>query len=99
DSSRPPRTGGSTVDELSRPLSRRRLLQLTAGGLGAAAVGSRAALGARRASTLKMWWWGQQEAVGIQKWLNDTLKKFQQQDGVKVSATLMDTNNVIPQFT
>src|SRR4051794_764928 len=46
-----------------------------------------------------MWWWGQQEAVGIQKWLNDTLAKFEKQSGVKVSATLMDTNNVIPQFT
>src|SRR3954454_19476799 len=92
-------TGGSTVDELSRPLSRRRLLRLTAGGVGAAAVGPLAARAAGRASTLKMWWWGQQEAVGIQKWLNDTLAKFEKQSGVKVSATLMDTNNVIPQFT
>ena len=46
-----------------------------------------------------MWWWGQQEAVGIQRWMNDTLKKFQQRNGVKVAATLMDTSNVIPQFT
>src|SRR3954451_24768495 len=92
-------TGGSTVDELSRPLSRRRLLRRTAGGVGAAAIGPLAARAAGRASTLKMWWWGQQEAVGIQKWLNDTLAKFEKQSGVKVSATLMDTNNVIPQFT
>ena len=61
-----------------------------------AAVGSSAA---QRASTLKMWWWGQQEAVGIQRWMTDTLKKFQQRNGVKVAATLMDTSNVIPQFT
>ena len=95
------------MEEVTRPLSRRRLLQLTAGGVGAMALarglavadGAHAALAAQRASTLKMWWWGQQEAVGIQKWMTDTLKKFQQQDGVKVSATLMDTNNVIPQFT
>jgi len=51
------------------------------------------------AGTLKMWWWGQQEAVGIQRWMNDTLTKFNKKYGVKVNATLMDTNNVIPQFT
>jgi len=94
------------VDELSRPLSRRRLVQLTAGGLGAAAFGP--ALAARagtsraayaKATTLKMWWWGQQEAVGIQKWMDDTLAKFKAKTGTTVRATLMDTNNVIPQFT
>lgn len=98
------------MEQLDQPLSRRRLLQLTAGGVSAVALaralavadGAHAALGssaAQRASTLKMWWWGQQEAVGIQRWMTDTLKKFQQRNGVKVAATLMDTNNVIPQFT
>ena len=98
------------MEELDQPLSRRRLLQLTAGGVSAVALaralavadGAHAALGssaAQRASTLKMWWWGEQEAVGIQRWMNDTLKKFQQRNGVKVAATLMDTSNVIPQFT
>ena len=94
------------MDELTRPLSRRRLLQLTAGGLGAAALSpalaARAATsGATRAqaATLKMWWWGQQEAVGIQKWMDDTLAKFKAKSGDTVQATLMDTNNVIPQFT
>ena len=98
------------MEELDQPLSRRRLLQLTAGGVSAVALaralavadGAHAALGssaAQRASTLKMWWWGQQEAVGIQRWMTDTLKKFQQRNGVKVAATLMDTSNVIPQFT
>jgi multiple sugar transport system substrate-binding protein len=96
----------STVEELNRPLSRRRLLQLTAGGLGAATLAragsAHAALaraGGMHAGTLKMWWWGQQEAVGIQRWMNDTLAKFNTKYGVKVNATLMDTNNVIPQFT
>ena len=98
------------MEQLDQPLSRRRLLQLTAGGVSAVALaralavadGAHAALGssaAQRASTLKMWWWGQQEAVGIQRWMTDTLKKFQQRNGVKVAATLMDTSNVIPQFT
>ena len=52
---------------VTRPLSRQRLLQLTAGGVGAMAVarglaaadGAQAAWAAQRASTLKMWWWGQ----------------------------------------
>src|SRR5206468_8018583 len=52
-----------------------------------------------RAATLKMWWWGQQEAVGIQKWMTDTLAKFKARTGITVQPTLMDTNNVIPQFT
>jgi multiple sugar transport system substrate-binding protein len=97
------------VEELSSPLSRRRLLQLTAGGLAAAALGpvltaragtrSAAQTAAARATTLKMWWWGQQEAVGIQKWMDDTLKKFKTKTGNSVAATLMATDNVIPQFT
>lgn len=95
------------MEELTRPLSRRRLLHLTAAGIGTATlarVGSaQAALSAatalRAAATLKMWWWGQQEAVGIQRWMNDTLAKFEKRYGVKVNATLMDTNNVVPQFT
>jgi ABC-type glycerol-3-phosphate transport system substrate-binding protein len=98
------------VDELSRPLSRRRLLELTAGGVGAATLGpllasagsAQAALaraGTARAATLKMWWWGQQEAVGIQKWMTDTLAKFKARTGITIQPTLMDTNNVIPQFT
>ena len=46
-----------------------------------------------------MWWWGQQEAVGIQTWMDDTIKKFKAQTGSSVSPTLMDTAQVIPQFT
>src|SRR5207302_7348793 len=38
-------------------------------------------------------------AVGIQKWVDDTLKKFKIQTGNSVQATLMSTDNVIPQFT
>ena len=92
------------MEELNRPLSRRRLLQLTAGGVGAATFGralsaADVAFGAPKAATLKMWWWGQQEAVGIQRWMTDTLRKFQQQTGIKINSTLMATSNVIPQFT
>jgi raffinose/stachyose/melibiose transport system substrate-binding protein len=54
---------------------------------------------AKRGDELKLWWWGEQEAVGITKWLDDVRAKFEQQTGVKIKATLMDTDNVVPQFT
>jgi multiple sugar transport system substrate-binding protein len=48
----------------------------------------------------KMWWWGEQEAVGIQQWMDETIAKFKEQSGgATVDATLMDTDAVIPQFT
>jgi ABC-type glycerol-3-phosphate transport system substrate-binding protein len=48
---------------------------------------------------IKMWWWGEQEAVGTQKWVDDTIAKFKEESGTTVEATLMDTDVVIPQFT
>ena len=33
-----------------------------------------------------MWWWGEQEAVGIQAWMDDTIKKFKAQTGSSVVA-------------
>jgi raffinose/stachyose/melibiose transport system substrate-binding protein len=97
--------------QLRSRLSRRALLARSAGlaGTGAAAcllsgcrggsepAGGRPAAG--RSAALKMWWWGEQEAVGITKWLDDTIAKFKTQTGVAISPTLMDTDNVIPQFT
>jgi raffinose/stachyose/melibiose transport system substrate-binding protein len=92
------------MDELlAHEMNRRRLLKMVAGG--AAAAGLAPLLGASPASArssagnIKMWWWGQQEAVGIQTWMDDTIKKFKAQTGSSVSPTLMDTSNVIPQFT
>jgi len=46
-----------------------------------------------------MWWWGEQEATGITRWLDDTIAKFRTETGVSITPTLMDTDNVIPQFT
>jgi raffinose/stachyose/melibiose transport system substrate-binding protein len=92
------------MDELlAQAITRRRLVQMAAGG--AAAAGLAPLLGATPASAkssagnIKMWWWGQQEAVGIQTWMDDTIKKFKAQTGSSVDATLMDTSQVIPQFT
>ena len=88
--------------ESERALSRRRLLQVggaaATGALLAPQLASAAGSGAR-AGSIKMWWWGQQEAVGIQKWMDDTIAGFKQKTGATVSPTLMDTAQVIPQFT
>jgi raffinose/stachyose/melibiose transport system substrate-binding protein len=89
------------MDELlAQEMNRRRLLKM-AGGAAAAglALGASPAWAKPSAGNIKMWWWGQQEAVGIQTWMDDTIKKFKAQTGSSVSPTLMDTSQVIPQFT
>jgi raffinose/stachyose/melibiose transport system substrate-binding protein len=48
---------------------------------------------------LSMWWWGEQEAIGIQKWVDETIAGFQTETGYTVDPLLMDTSQVIPQFT
>ena len=85
---------------LAQEMNRRRLLKM-AGGAAAAGLAFGAAPASARTSAgnIKMWWWGEQEAVGIQTWMDDTIKKFKAQTGSSVSPTLMDTAQVIPQFT
>ena len=39
-----------------------------------------------------MWWWGEQEAIGIQKWVDETLAQFQDQAGYAIDPLLMDTS-------
>jgi multiple sugar transport system substrate-binding protein len=48
---------------------------------------------------ISMWWWGEQEAIGVQKWVDETLAAFKEQTGTSVDPLLMDTSQVIPQFT
>ena len=85
---------------LAQEMNRRRLLKM-AGGAAAAGLAFGAAPASARTSAgdIKMWWWGEQEAVGIKAWMDDTIKKFKAQTGSSVSPTLMDTAQVIPQFT
>ena len=64
---------------------------------GSTAAGSTAAA---PAGDIKMWWWGEQEAVGIQKWMDDVMsRRSPPSEAASVDATLMDTDQVIPQFT
>jgi raffinose/stachyose/melibiose transport system substrate-binding protein len=48
--------------------------------------------------SLDMWWWGEQEAVGITKWVDETNRLFNEENGVDVKTNLLDTGQVIPQF-
>jgi raffinose/stachyose/melibiose transport system substrate-binding protein len=49
--------------------------------------------------TLKMWWWGEPEAIGIQKWVDETIAKFKDEANYVIDPLLMDTVQVVPQFT
>ena len=74
------------MDELpAHAMNRRRLLRLAAGGAAAAGLapllGAAPASARSKAANIKMWWWGEQEAVGIQAWMDDTIKKFKAQTG------------------
>ena len=92
------------MEDLTRPLSRRELLRISAAGAGFATLGPfLAACGGDdseptassgdggRGGELKMWWWGEQEAVGIQSWVDATIGKFKTANGTAVTPTLMDT--------
>lgn len=90
-------------------ISRRKLLQVGAGALaaaGAAPLLGRTPLGVQGASAqdlptgqnLKMWWWGEQEAPGLEGWLNESIGLWQTQSGNTIEPTLQDTSVVISEF-
>lgn len=45
-----------------------------------------------------MWWWGETEAVGITKWVDETNALFKEQTGVDVKTNLLDVSVVISDF-
>jgi ABC-type glycerol-3-phosphate transport system substrate-binding protein len=45
-----------------------------------------------------MWWWGETEAVGITKWVDETNGLFTDQTGVDVNTNLLDVSVVISDF-
>jgi len=48
--------------------------------------------------TLKMWWWGEQEAPGLQAWVDESVELYKQQTGNTIETTLQDTSVVISEF-
>ncbi len=93
-----------------RGRSRREFLKLAAGGLAAAGAGALLQGTARlagasplprpRASggTLVMWWWGEQEAPGLEGYVKQSIQMYKEKTGWSVDATLEDTGVVISQF-
>jgi ABC-type glycerol-3-phosphate transport system substrate-binding protein len=77
--------------------SRRQLLKGSAAlGAGAALGGLLPALSAQAdATTLNMWWWGEQELPGLQAFLDDSVKNY---SAATVKTMLQDTAVVISQF-
>jgi multiple sugar transport system substrate-binding protein len=48
---------------------------------------------------LVVWWWGEQEAPGAQKFMDETIQKYQEaHPNVKIEAVLQSTDALIPSF-
>ncbi len=86
-------------------LSRRDFLKLT--GLGAIGFhpffrapwdGLGSSLARQSGVTLKMWWWGEQEAPGLEKYVKESIDLYQKKTGNTIEPTLQDTSVVISEF-
>ena len=53
---------------------------------------------AQAPTTIKMWWWGEQEAPGLEKWLKASADMYKENSGNTVEMTLQDNASVIPEF-
>ena len=63
------------------------------GGVSAAGLGSEYDVASAGNVTLKLWWLGDLEAPGAEKWMKDMVAKFEAEyPNVKVETTLYDTN-------
>lgn len=48
---------------------------------------------------LVVWWWGEQEAPGAQKWMDETIAKYQEMHpNITIEAVLQSTDSLIPSF-
>jgi hypothetical protein len=48
--------------------------------------------------TLNWWWWGEQEAPGFEKWIQESAKLYGDKTGNTIVPTLLDTDVVVTQF-
>ncbi|CAN5525950.1 hypothetical protein BH24CHL9_BH24CHL9_05450 [soil metagenome] len=76
-----------------RRYSRRQMLQLGGGAMTAAALAPLASRLARAQSlptdqTLRFWWWGEQEAPGLEGWLNESIALYRDLSGNSIEPTL-----------
>ena len=93
-------------------LSRRTLLKTGLGAAAAAGAASVAGAGLRlpyavrtargadlpTGQDLKFWWWGEQEAPGLEGWLKQSVEAWQAATGNTLETTLLDTGVVISEF-
>src|SRR5262249_59946827 len=83
--------------ETAADFSRRRFVKRAAGLGGATALSGLLPWQSARADapTLDMWWWGEQELPGLQKFVDDSVKNY---SAATVKTMLQDTAVVISQF-
>jgi len=83
--------------EAAADFSRRRFVKRAAGLGGATALSGLLPWQSARADapTLDMWWWGEQELPGLQKFVDDSVKNY---SAASVKTMLQDTAVVISQF-
>ena len=48
--------------------------------------------------TLDFWWWGEQEAPGLEAWMSDSVRLYAEQSGNTIEPTLQATDVVISEF-
>jgi multiple sugar transport system substrate-binding protein len=64
-----------------------------------APLAAQAAPPAQEPVNLVMWWWGEQEAPGAQKWLDETIDLYQKANpNITIEAVLQSTDSLIPSF-
>jgi raffinose/stachyose/melibiose transport system substrate-binding protein len=49
-------------------------------------------------NSLRLWWWGEQEAPGLEAWLKESIDQYQKESGNTIVPTLQDNASVIPEF-
>ena len=84
-------------------LSRRDFLKLTGAaaamaGLPSGLAGAMPPLRRMQSTALRMEWWGEQEAPGLEAYLKKTIDAYQKQTGTSIETTLSTTDNVISDF-
>ena len=97
----------------NRPLTRRNFLKLAGVSMAAAGLSPLVQACAGGAATtvapemteampagqtLKMWWWGEQEAEGLTGWVDDSIAKYKEASGNTIESTLQGTDQVIAGF-
>lgn len=84
-------------------ISRRDFMKLAGTSLalsGAAPAFANVPLNAKRAQSaaLRMGWWGEQEAPGLEAYLKKVIEKYKAKTGTSIETTLSTTDNVISDF-